>query len=67
MPATAAVSVTAGRLAVSKAPAAELAAAAIRAQKATGAEPRDVEYIVVAVPIGTATPKLVDRVAAAAA
>jgi hypothetical protein len=40
------------RLRLSRAPVAELAAAAIRAQEATGLEPADVEFIVVAVPAG---------------
>lgn len=40
-----------GRLALSRAPVAELAAAAIRAAEAAGLEPADVEFVVVAVPV----------------
>jgi hypothetical protein len=53
---TAAMPVARGRLALSRAPVAELAAAAIRAQEASGLEPQAVDFVVIAMPAGNAEP-----------
>lgn len=59
-PSASSSTVTAATLNLSKAPLAELAAGALRAQKAAGIEPGKADYIVVAVPGGRAGTVLAD-------